>query len=180
MPACLLTAGYRDEGDRWRAVYEMENFEEELERMWQQVKPLYQNLHAYVRRRLAEKYAGHSFPSSGHIPAHIMGSWFISYFLLVFIFGYLIYLKIGQRYTQLWDEDDSHFNNIRVTSEQERNQPCIARTSVVVGNMWAQGWGSIFNVVAPYKGKENLDVTDAMMRQVRISFLSYVFNQFVK
>ncbi|KAI0233269.1 Angiotensin-converting enzyme [Lamellibrachia satsuma] len=97
--------GYRDEGDRWRAVYEMDNFEEELERMWQQVKPLYQNLHAYVRRRLAEKYAGHAFPSSGHIPAHIMG------------------------------------------------------------NMWAQGWGSIFNVVAPYKGKENLDVTDAMMRQ---------------
>ena len=59
----------------------MDDFEGELERMWLQVKPLYQNLHAYVRRRLATKYADHEFPSSGHIPAHIMGISMLSYFL---------------------------------------------------------------------------------------------------
>jgi len=38
----------------------------------------------------------------------------------------------------------------------------------VAGNMWAQGWESIFETVAPYKGNGNLDVTDTMKQQVYI------------
>ena len=56
----------------------------------------------------------------------------------------------------------SSYNNISgpVSALQER--------MLFVGNMWAQGWGSIFHMVAPYKGKGDLDVTDTMKRQVHI------------
>ena len=33
-----------------------EQFSQEVERLWQQVKPLYDSLHAYVRTKLVEKY----------------------------------------------------------------------------------------------------------------------------
>ena len=64
---------YDDTGAYWRSWYEMEGFEAECDRLWNTVKPLYQNLHAYVKRKLKAKYAGKPFPSSGHIPAHILG-----------------------------------------------------------------------------------------------------------
>jgi len=47
----------------------------EMERLWQQVRPLYEQLHAYVRRRLKTVYRAHAkdFPASKHIPAHLLG-----------------------------------------------------------------------------------------------------------
>lgn len=54
----------------------MEDFEQEVENLWLQVKPLYQQLHAYVRRKLAAKYSDQQFPAGGHIPAHILGESF--------------------------------------------------------------------------------------------------------
>ena len=51
----------------------MEDFEAECERLWAQVKPLYEQLHFYVRRKLMERYPDNQFPDSGHIPAHILG-----------------------------------------------------------------------------------------------------------
>ena len=33
-----------------------DEFSAELDRLWEQVKPLYLSLHAYVRNKLAEKY----------------------------------------------------------------------------------------------------------------------------
>ena len=49
---------YPDLGAMWRAGYDMtpEQFSAELERLWQQVKPLYVSLQAYVRTKLVEKY----------------------------------------------------------------------------------------------------------------------------
>ncbi len=43
--------GFKDNGAMWRAKYDMppDDFAKELDRLWDQVKPLYLSLHAYVR-----------------------------------------------------------------------------------------------------------------------------------
>ncbi|KAI0233168.1 Angiotensin-converting enzyme [Lamellibrachia satsuma] len=99
------TNGYADTGDYWRAKYETADFEQQLARLWRQVRPLYEQLHAYVARKLRTHYKDHEFPSSGHIPAHLLG------------------------------------------------------------NMWAQTWTNIKDIVRPYPNKTSVDVTSEMLRQ---------------
>jgi peptidyl-dipeptidase A len=67
--------GFKDNGAMWRAKYDMppDDFAKELDRLWEQVKPLYLSLHAYVRARLREKY-GKMVPAAGPIPAHLLGN----------------------------------------------------------------------------------------------------------
>src|SRR5207302_3409838 len=48
-------------------------FTAEMDRLWEQVRPLYLSLHAYVRAKLHEKY-GDAAPASGPIPAHLLGN----------------------------------------------------------------------------------------------------------
>ena len=48
-------------------------FTKELDRLWDQVRPLYLKLHAYVRLKLREKY-GDAVPANGPIPAHLLGN----------------------------------------------------------------------------------------------------------
>ncbi|MGH9593677.1 MAG: M2 family metallopeptidase, partial [Bryobacteraceae bacterium] len=45
----------------------------ELDRLWDQVRPLYLSLHAYVRSKLHDKY-GNAVPAEGPIPAHLLGN----------------------------------------------------------------------------------------------------------
>ena len=68
--------GYKDLGVLWRAGYDMspEDFDKESERLWQQVKPLYQELHCYARVRLAKKYGADKVPAGQPIPAHLLGN----------------------------------------------------------------------------------------------------------
>jgi len=94
--------GFKDAGAMWRSGYDMspEAFEQEMDRLWGQLKPLYLQLHAYVRARLVEKYGPQVVPPSGMIPAHLLG------------------------------------------------------------NLWAQEWGNIYDVVAPPGGGAGgVDVT---------------------
>jgi peptidyl-dipeptidase A len=67
--------GFKDNGAMWRAKYDMspDDFAKELDRLWDQMKPLYLSLHAYVRTRLHEKY-GDAVPASGPIPAYLLGN----------------------------------------------------------------------------------------------------------
>jgi peptidyl-dipeptidase A len=67
--------GFRDTGAMWRSKYDMppEAFPAEMDRLWNQVRPLYLSLHAYVRAKLREKY-GDVVPASGPIPAHLLGN----------------------------------------------------------------------------------------------------------
>ena len=51
-----------------------EAFAAELERLWSQVRPLYDSLHCYVRSRLVEKYGAGVVPPAGPIPAHLLGN----------------------------------------------------------------------------------------------------------
>jgi peptidyl-dipeptidase A len=67
--------GFADTGAMWRARYDMppDAFAKELDRLWNQVRPLYLELHAYVRMKLREKY-GDVVPENGPIPAYLLGN----------------------------------------------------------------------------------------------------------
>jgi peptidyl-dipeptidase A len=67
--------GFADTGAMWRSKYDMrpDEFTNELDRLWDQVRPLYLKLHAYVRLKLREKY-GAIVPEKGPIPAHLLGN----------------------------------------------------------------------------------------------------------
>ena len=49
---------FSDTGAMWRSKYDMppDAFAAEMDRLWEQVRPLYLSLHAYVRAKLREKY----------------------------------------------------------------------------------------------------------------------------
>ena len=89
--------GFPDTGAMWRAGYDMEPdaFAAETDRLWEQVKPFYENLHCYVRNRLNAKYGDEVQPETGPIRADLLG------------------------------------------------------------NMWSQQWGNIYDVVAPTTGGES-------------------------
>jgi peptidyl-dipeptidase A len=68
--------GFKDTGVLWRAGYDMppEQFSAELDRLWEQVRPLYLSLYTYVRARLSQKYGANVVPPDGPIPAHLLGN----------------------------------------------------------------------------------------------------------
>jgi len=67
--------GFADTGAMWRSKYDMapEAFGREVDRLWEQVRPLYEALHTYVRGRLRTVY-GDAVPASGPIPVHLLGN----------------------------------------------------------------------------------------------------------
>ncbi|KAL4228517.1 hypothetical protein ACF0H5_011565 [Mactra antiquata] len=96
---------YADMGDYYRSWYEDPDFETDVRELFEELSPLYDNLHAYVRRKLQSQYGAGKFPSEGHIPAHLFG------------------------------------------------------------NMWAQQWGNIYDILEPYPGKGMESLTDEMINQ---------------
>jgi peptidyl-dipeptidase A len=68
--------GFRDVGVLWRAGYDMppEAFSGDVERLWQQVRPLYLALHTFVRARLSQHYGASLVPPDGPIPADLLGN----------------------------------------------------------------------------------------------------------
>ncbi|MCA1575138.1 MAG: M2 family metallopeptidase [Acidobacteria bacterium] len=68
--------GFKDTGAMWREKYDMESdaFATEMERLWQQVKPLYDSLYTYTRKKLTAKYGTQVVPNEGPIPAHLLGN----------------------------------------------------------------------------------------------------------
>lgn len=76
-----------------------DELEADVDRLFQQVKPLYDKLHCHVRARLRKVYGESEIPHHGPIPAHLLG------------------------------------------------------------NMWAQDWGHVYDLVAPYPKEPSLDAT---------------------
>jgi peptidyl-dipeptidase A len=99
--------GFSDMGASWKSGYDMptSEFETEVERLWQQVEPLYKALHCKVRVDLAKQYGVDKVPLDKPIPAHLLG------------------------------------------------------------NMWSQQWDSIYDLVEPYPGVGDLDITSALVKQ---------------
>ncbi len=93
--------GFKDTGALWRSKYDMpaDEFSGEMDRVWEQVKPLYTSLQCHVRAKLNEKYGDDIVSKSGPIPAHLLG------------------------------------------------------------NMWAQSWGNIYDDVAPKSTVPTTDLT---------------------
>ncbi len=96
--------GYPDTGALWRSKYDMpaEDFAKEMDRQWEQVKPLYDALQCHVRAKLNEKYGDEVVAPNGPIPAHLLG------------------------------------------------------------NMWAQNWANIYDIVAPKNNAQNIDITERL------------------
>ena len=99
--------GFGDLGELWRSGYDMTpaEFEAETERLWSQVKPLYDGLHCYARGRLQQRYGKERVPDGKPVPAHLFG------------------------------------------------------------NIWAQQWNNIYDLLEPYPGVSNLNVTPALEKQ---------------
>src|SRR5438067_2980152 len=93
--------GYDDAGAMWRSKYDMAPgaFAAEVDRLWNQVKPLYDALHCYVRWNLGKAYGEDVVPPGRPIPAHLFG------------------------------------------------------------NIWAQEWGNVYDLVAPPDGQRGYDLT---------------------
>ncbi|MCH7421412.1 MULTISPECIES: M2 family metallopeptidase [Shewanella] len=96
--------GYANLSELWRSQYDMkpDEFSQELNRLWGQVKPLYESLHCYVRGELNNEYGDAIAPKTGPIPAHLLG------------------------------------------------------------NMWAQQWGNVYDLVAPNDADPGYDVTELL------------------
>ncbi|WP_101925764.1 MULTISPECIES: M2 family metallopeptidase [Luteimonas] len=99
--------GFADAGEVWRSGYDMPPAElaAETDRLWGQVKPLYEQLHCYTRTRLETQYPGRGTVDGGLLPAHLMG------------------------------------------------------------NMWQQDWGNLWDVLQPYPNAGSLDITAALEQQ---------------
>lgn len=65
--------GFSDLGEMWRESYDTNKFEDDLKRLWEDISPLYQYLHAYVRIKLRSVY-GNRIRQDGPLPAHLLGS----------------------------------------------------------------------------------------------------------
>jgi len=68
--------GFADAGALWRSNYDMppDQLAKEADRLWDQLRPLYESLHAYVRGQLRKKYGAELVPANGPIPAHLLGN----------------------------------------------------------------------------------------------------------
>ena len=99
--------GFADTGAMWRAKYDMapDAFTRELDRLWDQVRPLYLQLHAYTRMKLRQKYGHAAVPEKGPLPAHLLG------------------------------------------------------------NIWAQDWSNVYDLVAPANADAGYSLTDILKRR---------------
>jgi peptidyl-dipeptidase A len=68
--------GFADAGALWRSGYDMppDELTKEADRLWEQLRPLYESLHGYVRGQLRKKYGNEAVSAHGPIPAHLLGN----------------------------------------------------------------------------------------------------------
>ncbi|XP_065226305.1 angiotensin-converting enzyme-like [Planococcus citri] len=65
---------FTDTSEYWMFPFEMYDFRNEMERVWDQIRPLYEQLHAYVRRKLRDLYGPEKISREAPLPAHILGN----------------------------------------------------------------------------------------------------------
>ena len=97
--------GFADTGAMWRSNYDMtpDEFAALTERLWNEVKPLYEQIHCFARAGLNRRYGDAVQPATGPIRADLLG------------------------------------------------------------NLWAQEWGNIYDVVAPpSRGRPAYDLTQLL------------------
>ncbi|XP_037709242.1 angiotensin-converting enzyme [Drosophila subpulchrella] len=91
--------------ETWLSEYEDETFEQQLEDIFAEIRPLYLQIHGYVRYRLRKHYGDSVVSETGPIPMHLLG------------------------------------------------------------NMWAQQWSEIAEIVSPFPEKPTVDISHEMQKQ---------------
>ncbi|WP_420822285.1 M2 family metallopeptidase [Sphingorhabdus pulchriflava] len=68
--------GFKDVGAMWRSGYDMpaDDFAKLTDKLWLEVKPLYDELHTYTRNKLNAKYGDAVQPKTGPIRADLLGN----------------------------------------------------------------------------------------------------------
>ena len=68
--------GYDGLTDLWFSQYDMpaDEFLEETDRVWEELKPLYDALHCHVRDELSNYYGEDIVSKTGSLPAHVLGN----------------------------------------------------------------------------------------------------------
>jgi peptidyl-dipeptidase A len=68
--------GFSDMSEIWKGGYDMSapEFEQEMARLWTEVRPLYEKLHCFVRTRLRKVYGEDKIGKHAPIPAHLLGN----------------------------------------------------------------------------------------------------------
>ena len=68
--------GFKDTGVLWRAGYDMppEQFSADVDRLWEQVRPLYLSLYTFLRTRLSQKYGPQVVTPDGPMRADLLGN----------------------------------------------------------------------------------------------------------
>ncbi|XP_033225456.1 angiotensin-converting enzyme-like [Belonocnema kinseyi] len=64
---------FPDKSVMWLQQYETKNFQQDIENLWRKLKPLFLQIHAYVRGKLNKKYGDAVVSKDGPIPAHLVG-----------------------------------------------------------------------------------------------------------
>lgn len=65
---------FKDMGEMWRAPYEDDKFQDTVEKLWKDVKPLYEKIHGYVRYTMNQAYGDERVSADGPMPAHFFGN----------------------------------------------------------------------------------------------------------
>jgi len=68
--------GYEGLSDLWFSQYDMpaDDFLDETDRVWDELKPLYDALHCHVREELSNYYGEEVVSKTGNLPAHVLGN----------------------------------------------------------------------------------------------------------
>lgn len=68
--------GFKDVSSMWKSGYDMPEaeFPAQTDKLWSQVKPLYDQLHCYTRRKLNQMYGDKVVSKTGLIPSHLVGN----------------------------------------------------------------------------------------------------------
>lgn len=68
----MIEKDFSDVGAFWLREYELDSFKDDVEELWQNLKPFYEQMHAYVRAKLSTIYS-EQIGEDGLIPAHLLG-----------------------------------------------------------------------------------------------------------
>lgn len=65
---------FSDKGEIWRYSYESDSFINDIDNLWNQIEPLYTELHKFVSKKLKTRFGEKLSADDGLLPAHIFGN----------------------------------------------------------------------------------------------------------
>nr|CAI5823602.1 unnamed protein product [Callosobruchus analis] len=71
---CQYFQDFSDKGEYWRFAYEDPNFIDNVDAIWKEVEPLYNELHKYVGNKLKDRYGDKLDMKDDLLPAHVFGN----------------------------------------------------------------------------------------------------------